>query len=234
MIHIAICEDDITYLCELEKIIKENKNLSVEVHSCSSPEERFKLYETGSTPYDIVLMDIELPEKSGIILSKEIQQTHPATQIIFITQYREYCSDVYETEHVYFIHKSDAKQYLPRAIKKAIFNLEQQKNNYLTISWNRREHNILLDDIIYMERNLRTTTIYCTSSTYYTSEKLTDLLNRLDQNFACCHRSYLINLNQITDFENNLVTLAGKHKIPVSQKRADEVKGQFLAMFMKR
>ena len=45
MIHIAICEDDITYLCELEKIIKENKNLSVEVHSCSSPEERFKLYE---------------------------------------------------------------------------------------------------------------------------------------------------------------------------------------------
>ena len=106
-------------------------------------------------------MDIELPEKSGIILSKEIQQTHPATQIIFITQYREYCSDVYETEHVYFIHKSDAKQYLPRAIKKAIFNLEQRKNNYLTISWNRREHNILLDDIIYMERNLRTTTIYC-------------------------------------------------------------------------
>ena len=80
MIHIAICEDDITYLCELEKIIKENKNFSVEVHSCSSPEERFKLYETGSTPYDIVLMGIELPEKSGIILSKEIQQTSYSVQ----------------------------------------------------------------------------------------------------------------------------------------------------------
>ena len=179
-------------------------------------------------------MDIELPEKSGIILSKEILQSHPATQIIFITQYREYCSDVYETEHVYFIHKSDVKQYLPRAIEKAIFNLKQRKNNYLTISWNRREHNILLDDIIYMERNLRTTTIYCTSSTYYTSEKLTDLLKRLDHNFAYCHRSYLINLNQITGFENNLVTLAGKHKIPVSQKRANDVKKQFLEMFMKR
>ena len=78
-----------------------------------------------------------------------------------------------------------------------------------------------------MERNLRTTTIYCTSSTYYTSEKLTDLLNRLDQNFACCHRSYLINLNQITDFENNLVTLAGKHKIPVSQKEPMKLRAIF-------
>ena len=140
---------------------------------------------------------------------------------------------MYETEHVYFIHKSDVKQYLPRAIEKAIFNLKQRKNNYLTISWNRREHNILLDDIIYIERNLRTTTIYCTSSTYHTSEKLAKLLERLDQNFVCCHRSYLINLNQITDFENNLVTLAGQYKIPISQKRAVEVKKQFLAMFVK-
>lgn len=139
MIHIAICEDDPIYLRELEKTIKETKELSAEIHPCSSPEERSKLYGKNSVPYDIVLMDIELPEKSGIILSKEILQSHAATRIIFITQYREYCSDVYETEHVYFIHKSDVKQYLPRAIEKAIFNLKQRKNNYLTISWNRRE-----------------------------------------------------------------------------------------------
>lgn len=233
MIHIAICEDDPIFLHELENNIKQIENLSVEIDLCSSPEDREKLYGKNSIPYDIVLMDIELPEKSGIILSKEIIQAHAATQIIFITQYREYCSDVYETEHVYFIHKSDIKQYLPRAIEKAIFNLKQRRNNYLTISWNRREYNILLDDIIYMERNLRTTTIYCTSSTYHTSEKLSELLTRLDQNFICCHRSYLINLNQITDFENNLVMLAGKYQIPVSQKRAVEVKKKFLAMFMK-
>ena len=68
---------------------------------------------------------------------------------------------------------------------------------------------------------------------YHTSEKLALLLERLNQNFICCHRSYLINLNQITDFENNLVTLAGQYKIPVSQKRAVEVKKQFLNMFIK-
>ena len=72
MIHIAICEDDITYLCELEKIIKENKNLSVEVHSCSSPEERFKLYETGSTPYDIVLMDTGVDKDVSVVFLQKI------------------------------------------------------------------------------------------------------------------------------------------------------------------
>lgn len=84
MIHIAICEDDITYLCELEKIIKENKNLSVEVHSCSSPEERFKLYETGSTPYDIVLMDIEL--------QKNLVSSYQKKSSRLILQHRSYLS----------------------------------------------------------------------------------------------------------------------------------------------
>ena len=44
MIHIAICEDDPIYLHELEKTIKETKGLSAEIHPCSSPEERSKLY----------------------------------------------------------------------------------------------------------------------------------------------------------------------------------------------
>lgn len=233
MIHIAICEDDPIFLQELENIINDMENFQAAVYPCSSAEDQENLANPNSIPYDIVFMDIELPTKSGIVLSNEILETHPATQIIFITQYREYCSDVYETEHVYFIHKSDIKQYLPRAISKAISNLKKRKKNYLTISWNRREYNILVDDIIYMERNLRTTTIYCTSSVYHTSEKLTDLLKRLDQNFTSCHRSYLINLNQITDFENHLVTLAGKYQISVSQKRAVEVKKLFLEMFMK-
>lgn len=233
MIHIAICEDDPIFLQELKNIINDMEDFQTKIHPCSSAEDQENLANPNSIPYDIVLMDIELPTRSGIVLSKEILETHPATQIIFITQYREYCSDVYETEHVYFIHKSDIKQYLPRAISKAISNLKKRKKNYLTISWNRREYNILVDDIIYMERNLRTTTIYCTSSVYHTSEKLTDLLERLDPNFTCCHRSYLINLNQITDFENHLITLAGKYQIPVSQKRAVEVKRKFLEMFMK-
>lgn len=233
MIHIAICEDDPIFLHELEKIIKNTKDLQADIHPCPSSEDQENLYQPDSIPYDIVLMDIQLAENSGIVLSKKILETHPVTQIIFITQYREYCSDVYETEHVYFIHKSDVKQYLPRAINKAIFNLNQRKNNYLTISWNRREHNILIDDIIYMERNLRTTTIYCTTSKYRTSEKLGDLLDRLTDHFICCHRSFIINLDWVIDFENNFVKLRGNHSVPVSQKKAADVKKQFLALFMR-
>lgn len=233
MIHIAICEDDPIFLHELEKIIQNTKDLQADIHPCPSSKDQENLYQPDSIPYDIVLMDIQLAENSGIVLSKKILETHPVTQIIFITQYREYCSDVYETEHVYFIHKSDVKQYLPRAINKAIFNLNQRKNNYLTISWNRREHNILIDDIVYMERNLRTTTIYCTTSPYRTSEKLGDLLERLNNHFICCHRSFIINLDWVIDFENNFVKLRGNKTIPVSQNRAADVKKQFLALFMR-
>ena len=94
MIHIAICEDDPIYLHELEKTIKETKGLSAEIHPCSSPEERSKLYDKNSVPYDIVLMDIELPEKSGIILSKEILQSHAG----YIADVDSYIEDIYLRE----------------------------------------------------------------------------------------------------------------------------------------
>ena len=48
MIHIAICEDDPIYLRELEKTIKETKELSTEIHPCSSAEDRSKLYGKNS------------------------------------------------------------------------------------------------------------------------------------------------------------------------------------------
>ncbi len=233
MIKITICEDDQIYLQELKKFLTECCP-DAEIIECVTPKERQQLYQPDSLSSDIILMDIELPEMSGIYIAKKILQIHPKSQIIYITQYAQYCSDVYETEHTYFIHKPTIHRYLPLAIQKAMENINNQKAKYLTISWNRKEHSILLDDIIYMERTLRTTNIHVQSSTevYHTSERLPDLIKRLDSNFICCHRSYLVNLDKVIDFKNNCITLTGDNFAPVSQKYLPEVKQRFLKLFM--
>ena len=75
----------------LKKLSKKQKDFLPRFILVPPQRKRSKLYGKNFVPYDIVLMDIELPEKSGIILSKKILQADASTQIIFITQYREYC-----------------------------------------------------------------------------------------------------------------------------------------------
>ena len=51
-----------------------------------------------------------MPEITGIDAAKQINLIQPSAQIIFISSYLEYFSDVYETEHLYFVLKSQMAQ----------------------------------------------------------------------------------------------------------------------------
>ena len=58
----------------------------------------------GYTP-DIAIVDIQMDEMSGIELAKRINTVLPQCAIIFATSYLSFATDVYETEHAYFILK---------------------------------------------------------------------------------------------------------------------------------
>lgn len=240
MLHIAICEDEKIHLKtiqeELQKISASEQYGTFDIHSYLNREEQEKLYEKDAPKFDIIFMDIELKglEISGIELSKRIHQIHPLTQIIFITQYEEYCSDVYEERHVYFIHKPKMSSYIPKALEKAVKVLREEEKNYLHIIYKRKESYVPVHDILYLERNKRTTTIYCTGKEqkkYEAGEKLEELIERLGKNFVICHRSYAVNVSWISGFEKKQIRLSGGKAIPVTNSNEMQVKQRFAQLF---
>lgn len=52
-------------------------------------------------------MDIELGKENGIDLALKVNEVTPYTQIIYITAYMQYVSDVYQSKHTYFIDKEN-------------------------------------------------------------------------------------------------------------------------------
>lgn len=244
MLHIAICEDEELYLKaiqeHLQKLAASEGYEMFDIHLYSKSEEQKQLYAKDAPKFDIIFMDIELRglEMSGIELSKRIHQIHPLTQIIFITQYEEYCSDVYEEKHVYFIHKPKMDIYMPKALEKAIKELKTEEKNFLHINYKRKESYVPVQDILYLERNKRITTIYCTGEPlryYETGEKLSELIERLGQNFVVCHRSYAVNVSKITGFEKRRVHIVGEMTIPIGNNSEEmEIKQRFAQMFTLR
>lgn len=221
MLKIALCEDN---KIQLNQIVSFIETISIPKHTLDSFYKGNDLFTSiqkatnNKEPYDIVIMDIDLPDGNGIKFSKRINVFSPHTIIIYMTAYEEYVSDVYDTEHIYFILKKNYQKYLPHALSLANEALNKQRRASLKIFWNKEESNILLKDIFYMERKLRTTFIVTPTHTYSTSEKLEDLLKRLGETFTMSHRSYIINLKMVQEISKDSALLIDGTSIPISRR----------------
>lgn len=113
--------------------------------------------------------------------------------------------------------------YLPKALNKALKLILDPERQYLTFTWKSEKFIVPEKDILYLERQLRTTVIYTSSNKYYSAEKLIELKKRLNNWFVICHRSYLVNLKVITRLDKTSIMI-GEKTIPVSRAKYEEVK----------
>ena len=120
MIRIAILEDNPVDMELLKSLLPSAVKPEYSVREFFSAGEFLNTVRQGTAAFDIVFMDIELGDDSGIRTAGQVSSLCPGIQIIFISQYLKYVSPVYETRHTYFIHKSELKQYLAPAVEKAV------------------------------------------------------------------------------------------------------------------
>ena len=229
MLKIGLCEDN---EIQHNQILSFLETISLPKHTINSFYKGNDLYNSiqeavkDKEPYDIVIMDIDLPDGNGIKFSKQINVFSPHTIIIYMTSYEDYVSDVYDTEHIYFILKKNYQKYLPHALSLANEALNKQRRASLKIFWNKEEYNILQKDIFYMERQLRTTFIVTPTHIYSTSEKLEDLLIRLGETFAMSHRSFIVNLKMVQEITKDSALLVDGTSIPISRSYYKALKDQ--------
>lgn len=85
-----------------------------------------------------------------------------------------------------------------------------------------------LSDIIYIERNLRTTTVFCKEEDYKTSESIDIISEKINsQNFTRCHKSFLVNMNFIKELKRNSYILTNGAEIPISRSFSSLSKTDF-------
>ena len=99
--NLAICEDNPQHyeiICSILRDLPENTFQTCHFSTGNELLETIS-NSASSCPYSIVLMDIDLGENSmnGIALADQINKLCPDSQIIFISQYLQYATAVYET-----------------------------------------------------------------------------------------------------------------------------------------
>jgi DNA-binding NarL/FixJ family response regulator len=84
LVKVAIVEDDVGLRRSLERLLNLTPGFRC-IYACGSGEEAMKLIPAN--PPDVVLMDIHLPNRSGIECAAFLRQRVPELQIIMLTAY---------------------------------------------------------------------------------------------------------------------------------------------------
>lgn len=227
MIRIAVCEDSIPVQAQIEDHISEIlTDCPVEIFS--SGEELLSFLSRERRRFSLYLMDISLPGISGIETAAAIRERDPYALIIFITDYKEYVYEVFETLPYRFITKPIDKDIFHKAISDAV-NYITDRGELFHFHVDRVQYQIPFQEIIYFESNLRRVTLHTGKEAFSFYGRLRDLSEHLNPMlFVRTHASYLVNMEYIRSIRDAEVLLSTGEHIPVSRKYRPSVRDKHL------
>jgi DNA-binding LytR/AlgR family response regulator len=180
---------------------------------------------------DIAVLDILLGQDDGITVAKRIFPSATQTQVIFITGYVEYCSSVYETEHIYFLLKPIQEAAFRRAMEKAVQALEYAKKSALLVKTKTAVQRVPFASIRYLESQGRKVVLHCLDGPVECYATLSTLEAQLPRSFISCHKSFLVNLDFVERMEARQFLLGENLHVPISQARKSQARKRFLEYF---
>lgn len=233
MIRIAVVDDELMFLEHFTKLIREkfvNCAVECEISTYSSGTD-FQKYWLLSE-FDVIFLDIDLPDISGIQLASELRKRKSSTTLLFVSAHNQFVFESIQYKPFRFIRKAELLSDVGEAIHAYCRQLKQASKK-LTLSLdNHREQIVDLSDIMYFY-SLRHE-IYYVSQTdgsvrlafrAYTLELLEKMLK--DQGYIRTHKTYLVNCSYIYKIQTTKLILKDSTQIGISRGRTDEIKKQY-------
>ena len=227
---IATCDDE---QLQIEHLKKATEQWSVCTgHNCdictfSSAEEFLFAYEDDKS-FDILLLDVEMVEISGIGLAKKLRVDNKRSEIIFITSHFEFCGEGYEVDALHYLIKPMEQEKLSSVLSKTVEKLAVQPPS-VVISVEGETVKLYEEDILYVESQLHYLSIITKDREYKLKEKISAFEERLSDDFYRIHRSYLVSLKHIIRISRSSVTLSNGEELPLARGKYDDVNYAFIA-----
>lgn len=176
---------------------------------------------------DLLLLNVLPKKENGIQLAKSIRQSGSQIPIIFISDTADFVFDCYEAEPLDYLLKPLDPDKLTNALLRAYQKYRQKNFLIHTVA---QTIILRLDEVLYMEINNKTLSIYLSDGKVLkTTTNLRTLLQKLpSEQFVQCHRSYVVSLSAISSICRYTIELKNQERIPVSKKRYKDIQNALL------
>lgn len=222
---IAIVDDEkIWRQCANENVKEYYKDIQISVDVYDSG---IKFLEKEEM-YDIVLMDIEMPGKDGFETISEYRLTNDNCVAIILTTHTELSNKGYLVNAFRYIDKTNMKVELKEALRSADKVLES--NNTVSLCAVKLGNiKLVVKDILFVETDKRNVLVHTNENEYECSNSISDLESELGKyGFYRSHRSFLVNLDKVKNFDRRCIYFAGGKKAFLSSRKYTEMKSRYV------
>lgn len=236
-LNIAICDDDKSFMENLEKmLISYSLQFDIDIHvdKYQNGSALLSAYDSSqSSPYQVLMLDIEMPGENGISIAEKIKHTKDFdVLIVFISNYPEYMLDSFSVHPYHFLQKPINYTTL-NTLLDDIYNYYKKTHSLVTIiSDYDTEHTIYIKNIYYIECSdssskalifhMKDNQIRTTGTLNYWNTTLAD------NSFILCSRNTLINILHIHFIKDNQIILENDEVVTMSKRNRKKLLDCFL------
>ena len=186
---ILVIDDEQLALDRMKRLLNElgYKNITTSLEHTIALEERF----------DVVFLDINMPQINGIELGKLVLKNFPLSKIVFQTAYNEFALDAFEVGSVDYILKPIELERVEKTLNR-LKKMAIKSNDKLMLKLGGKSYIVNPHDVCYIKADLAEVYVKSKNASGYMSNNISDLEVSLEPfGFVRVHRSYLVNLHKI-------------------------------------
>lgn len=217
MFRIAVCDDESSFLKEIECAIRDcyaHGGGSFELDCYDVPDRMLSAYENKE--YDLILLDIQMGNMNGIATAKTLRERGYDRTLVFITSCREYAIEGYKVAAYRYLVKPVVQSDLIEILKYA--QEEQEKHErYIVLKVEQKTIRVTYRDIIFVETYGHQLFFHTNNGIIRNRMPMREFLKQAGNDFVKIHKSYVVNLEHVKSFDTLAVETSIGEGLPVSR-----------------
>lgn len=234
---ITVCDDSIKDLLDIEKMLikykKQYPEKNFELEKYSDPSRLYHRITEGKLT-DIYILDLLMPNRTGIDLGRQIRMADNDSVIIYISSSEDYALDAYEIHAVRYLLKPVDESKLFEALDYALSYTKAKTEPTYMIKTKNGLLPMAYSKIEYIESVGRKLEVHLSDGellkSLYIRTSFEEEVQALIEHggFLQIHKSYLVNLDYVQQLAADSVIMNSGRQLPVSRAKAPKVKREYL------
>ena len=214
---IAVCDDDPKELERIKGCFCRIQGYDLVCSYFDSTSTVMEILKTENSPYDLYILDIEMPGMNGLKLAKSIREKDSRALFVFLTSYTRYMKDVFDVVTFDFIEKPISDEKLLQILERAATYLNITSQHF-SFGYRASRYSLKYDRILYIEKKGRQALIHTFEDVYKTNMTLEEIWKQLNpKSFVHIHSSYIINLYNLDRKDNEIAIMRNGEKLHITK-----------------
>lgn len=216
---VAIVEDNRGDFRRLQECLVRYAGEKGLAFDCRHFEEGVSFLTNYAPVYDVVFLDIGLPEPGGLRIAKKLREVDRRVALVFVTSFSQYAIDGYEVDALDYVIKPYSYELFARKIERILSAVSLNSGTDVLIPLTAGVYCVSSEKLFYVE-------VVGHKILYHTSDGVIEshgVLGELEEKFrphgfSRCNKCYLVNLRHVKWVKGNILRI-GDEELQISRAR---------------